>query len=226
MSTRKFLVDNQCYYFNFRTFNDLFHEKSTLNKVTKTRLEVELAENLNLSSNAIHNWRYQLNGPSDIEKIQEIAMFFGIHDCKLLLIERKEDLKMNKLNDNQLISLKRIYDSILDYLEEFIKSNGFNDYWFDLEGSPKSREGTICDMAISKIEKVILIFKKEYVFLKNSKIYNELEEFIYNDLYNIFDRKISYGYRFEAPVDGNPTTYDDYYQALNKLNSIIDNYIE
>jgi len=148
----------------------------------------------------------------------------NIRNYKILL-HGKENHAMNNLSDLQILAIKRIYDSVLDYLGEFLKSNGFNDYWFDLEEEPKYREGIICDMAIEKVEKVILVLKKEYIFLKESELYSNLENFIYNDLYDIFDGKISYGYRFEAPVYGNLTTYEEYCKTLDKFNDIICRYI-
>ena len=40
-----------------------------------------------------------------------------------------------------------------------------------------------------------------------------------------YDGKCSYAYRFEAIPDGNPTTDEDYNEALKKLNGIIEKYI-
>ena len=123
-------------------------------------------------------------------------------------------------------SIKRVYDAIIDFLYEFEKSNGFNDYWFDLDIHPQSRESKLYDMAVASVEKVELVLKKEYCFLGKTKIYIELMDFVYNDLYDIFDGKLSYAYRFEAIVDGNPTTSDDYYKTLNKINEIIEKYVD
>lgn len=61
--------------------------------------------------------------------------------------------------------------------------------------------------------------------MKDSELYAILEKFIYNDLYDIFDGKVSYGYRFEAPVDGNLTAYEKYCRILDNLNDIICRYI-
>ena len=130
-----------------------------------------------------------------------------------------------KLTDLQLQSLKRIYDSIIDFLYIFDYSDGFNDYWYDLEGSPDAREDKLSGIATKEIDKVILTFKKEYMFLKDFDFYDELCTFIYNNLYDTFDGKLSYAYRFEAIPDNHPTTSDDYFKALNEINSIIEKII-
>ena len=63
------------------------------------------------------------------------------------------------------------------------------------------------------------------MFLKNTEIYEKIGNFIYNDLYETFENKLSYAYRFEAEVSGNPSTYEDYYKALSTINQIIDKYM-
>ena len=80
----------------------------------------------------------------------------------------------------------------------------------------------ICD---GYVDKIILSYKKEYLFLKNTEIYEKIGNFIYNDLYETFENKLSYAYRFEAEVSGNPSTYEDYYKELSTINQIIDKYL-
>lgn len=221
MTTRKIIINNNIYYFNFEIFNDLFINKCKNEKILKSILEYKLSEHVNKSTDSIHNWRFKLNGPSDLDTVKLIASFFEINDYKVLLKDKEKNYSMEKFNDLQMLSLKRIYDAIIDYLEIFQKSNGFNDYWFEIKEEPSEREDILYDIAMKEVEKVQLIYKKEYMLLKNSKIYEELGSFIYNDLYDIFDGKLSYAYRFEAIPSENPTTDEDYYKALNKVNDII-----
>ena len=70
--------------------------------------------------------------------------------------------------------------------------------------------------------KIFLVIKLEYFDLLECEI---VYEFVNNDLYDIYEGKVSYAYRFEAIPDGNPTTSEDYSQAMNRLNSIIEKYI-
>ena len=221
MTTRKIVIDNYTHYFNFDIFREIFNNKIIKEKIAKNKLENDLANYVNKSKEAIHNWRFQKNGPSDLDTIKLIASYFKLSNYKLLLKESEGSNMPSDLTEIQIMSLKRIYDAIIDYLDMFDKTDGFNDYWFETDINPKERKGYLCDKAINEVEKVILVYKKEYILLRNTKVYNDIGNYIYNDLYDIFDGKLSYAYRFEAISSGNPTTSDDYYKALNKLNSII-----
>ena len=133
---------------------------------------------------------------------------------------------MEKLSTLQIESLKRIYDAIIDFLDDFDKTDGFTGvlwYEFERKGS-KDIEEDIYDYAQEKIEKVQKVFLKEYFYLHNEDVYLEIEKYIENDLYDIFNGKLGYAYRFEAIPDGNPTTFDDYSKALERINEIIEPY--
>ena len=222
MSTRKILYNNDCYYFNTKMFLDLFNSLKKDNRKKVSELEIEMAEALHVSKETVHNWRFCTCGPSSIELINDIKNFFKLKDVEMLLVSSKRKEKNMNLTDLQILSLKRIYDSIIDFLFIFDNSDGFNDYWYDLKCSSDEREDKLYDIAFNEIDKVILTYKKEHIFLKDFDFYNKIGSFIYNDLYDTFDGKLSYAYRFEAIPDGNPTTSDDYYKALEKINSIIE----
>ena len=224
MSTKIYEYNNQKNEFNFKTFNDLFLKEARRNKMNICTFEEELAKQLNVSKDAIHNWRFKINSPANIEIIKDLAAILQVVDFSILLIN--EECKTKKtLDDLQKLAVKRIYDSIIDFLDYFKKTNGFNDLWFNLNCNTKEREGKLYDIALEKLDYLYLIYEKEYPFLKNTKIYEELEIFEEKDLFEIFDGKLSYAYRFEAIADGNPTTTDDYYKALNKLKDIINKYM-
>lgn len=222
MATRKIKIGEKEYYFNFKNFIMIFDNYCRKNKLKKGNLEEDLSLFVNKDASTIHNWRNSTSGPSDLDTIKLIADYFKVEYESLL--ERRCGA-MKKLEDVQLMSIKRIYDEIINYLEEFNDSNGFNDYWFDLDIEKSNREGALCDIALAKVNKVIVSYKKEYMFLNNTKIYEELGNYIFNDLYDIFDNKLSYAYRFEAETNGNPTTDEDYYKAISEINKIIDKYV-
>ena len=80
-------------------------------------------------------------------------------------------------------------------------------------------------MADDMHRKIELVLDQEYFDLRDTDIYNELCEFVSDDLIDIYDGKVSYAYRFEAHADGNPTTSEDYDKAMIKLNGIIEKYV-
>lgn len=48
---------------------------------------------------------------------------------------------MKKLSDVELMSVKKVYESIVRFLEYFYKTNDFNDLWFDFKKfEPSLRE--------------------------------------------------------------------------------------
>ncbi len=225
MATRKIEYNDQTYFFNFSTFKEIFKKEKIKRKITFQKLEEDVSESLNLSKDAIHNWRTEKNGPSDIYIIEELAKELKL-DGPMLLLTKNGGKKSNILNSLQIDSIKRIYDSIIEYLDEFENTDGFNDLWCELNEKPEFREDKLYEIVEKRMDSLNLVLKKEYIFLKNTKIYDELKNFEYNDLYDTFDGKLSYAYRFEAIPSGNPTTEEDYYKALNNLNSIIDKYIQ
>lgn len=225
MASRKFYYNDDNYYFDFSKFNELFINKSKKEKVKVGILEEKIANYINISKESIHNWRFKINGPGDIEIIKKLAQYFNLTSINLLLTKKKDGEKNKMLNELQIISTKRIYDSVLDFLELFRNTNGFNDIWFDLDCKPELREDELWNIATKNFDKVVLQLKKEFLYLKNTSIYEKLEQYLYNDLYDTFDGKLSYAYRFESQVDGNPDTIEDYDKALNKLNEIIEEYV-
>lgn len=221
---KKYIIDDTIYYFNHFLFNKLFISLKKEKYISINQIEEEMSSKICVSQSAIHNWRNNNYSPNDLDTIKQIADFFNIKDYLVFLKERN-DKNMNKLSDLKLSSVKRIYDSLIDYLEYFEKTNGFNDIWFDLTCDPKYRQGELCDIALKEVDKVISVYKKEWVLLKDEDIYTELENLIFNDLYETFDNKLSYGYRFEADSEnGSITTFEEISNFTNKLQSIINKY--
>lgn len=132
---------------------------------------------------------------------------------------------MEKLSDIELLSVKRVYESIIEFLDYFFRTNGFNDLLFDFKKlDPSLIEEKLGDIAEREHNKVMLALKKEYPIIGKKQVYADLENYIYNDLYDIYCGKLSYAYRFEAIPSGNPTTSDDYSIAYKRIIDIIDMY--
>lgn len=74
----------------------------------------------------------------------------------------------------------------------------------------------------------------ERLDLKGLRIYDELVDYIYDDLTDLYNRKLSYGYRFEASASRylgsdssmwEPTTGEDFEKAIKRLDEIIDKFM-
>lgn len=224
--TKKFEIENINYQFDSLSFSRCVKQYAENNSIRPTNTLELVAKFVNVTLDATKQWYYGNNGPSELTIIQKIAEFLQITDYMILMKKAREKEKMVNLNSLQYESIKRIYDSVIDYLNDFYTTDGFTGglwYKFEEKGS-KNPEEDIYDYAMGKIKEVHIVFQKEYFYLRDTDVYAELCEYMDNDLYDIFDGKLSYAYRFEAIPDGNPTTADDYNKALNRINEIVEKY--
>lgn len=223
---KRYEINETDYLFNYQRFNELFIKEK--GKKLIGDLEQELADSIHVSKDTVHSWRNRVQSPNDLDIVKSISNYYKLEDYKNLLIVKGDNKKMDKFNDIQISSIKRIYDSIIEHLDYFEKTDGYNDLWLDFKDKGiKSEyiEDKLYEVAEKELNKVMLCYKKEKMLLKNTKIYDEIGDYIYNDLYDIFDGKLKYAYRFEAIPGENPTTNDDYNKAMSKIDSIIEKYI-
>lgn len=231
-NTRIFDIDDRKMMFNFDSFNKLFvswvneQKKDESKKWTIGKCEEELALKCNVEQSSVHKWRNRENGPSDIEKIYDIATVFKV-DYKLLLKENdKNKVEVIEVEGYRIDSVKRIYDAIVEFLFEFENSGGF----VLLE---EFEYKCICDKQFQVMEfvdrkhdKVRLVLEKEYIFLYNTDIYDQLETYIYNDLVDVYDGKWGHDYWGHAALNGQLTVREEYFKAMSKLNNIVCAYIK
>lgn len=219
MSTRKFKIEDKDYCFNFSSFKYAFTKYRNREKLKVVEAEQRIADKLHVSSSAVHNWRHQKNGISDLEIVKKLGDLFNI-DYMILLEENREDIMKEKYTDLQIQSIKRIYDEIIELLFYFSETNGFSNLWIKYENkgvTKKLIESTIYEFADAEIRKIDARIQKEFFYLHDMSIYDKLNNYIWEDLMSTYDGKCSYSYRFEAIG----STDEDYLKALNKLNDIV-----
>lgn len=225
MSTRTYSIDDKKMEFDVQSFKNVFNTFKHNKKETAANVEELIAEELQVSSETIHGWHYGKNAPSGIEYVVELARVIDLSDYSILLKECNGGQDMKQLTERQLSAAKRIYDICIWFLNEFSNSDGFNDHWYEFqEKGSKEPEDDIYNYVEKLMDKVELVLDQEYFDLRNCDIYNELCEFVSDDLMDTYNGKLSYAYRFEAIPDGHPTTSEDYGKAMSKLNEIIDKY--
>lgn len=226
MSLRIFTLNNSNVIFNTERFRLELKKLRDKNKIPFLQLEQQLADKLGVSTDTVHGWHYGKNGPIDINIVQHLAQILEIDNFTLLLKNINGEHCMQQLTDRQKNAVKRIYDICIWFLDQFYLTDGFNDYWYKFkDAGANNPEFEINNLVDSYMYKIFLVIKQEYFDLHDCDIYDELYEFVNNNLYDIYEGKVSYAYRFEAIPDGNPTTSEDYSQAMNRLNSIIEKYI-
>ena len=228
MSTTKFRIEDKDYCFNFSSFKIAFNNYHKTQKLSIGQAEQKIADELYVTSSAVHNWRYEKNGIADLDTVKKLANLFNI-DYMILLEESREITMKEKYTDLQIQSIKRIYDEIIDFLYYFSETDGFNNLWIKYtdNGVPNNLiETTIYEFADAEIRKIDARIQKEYFYLHDLSIYDELYDYVWEDLIATYDGKCSYAYRFEAVVEdvnGNRglSTDEEYMKALNKLNDIV-----
>lgn len=226
MSTRTYVVDGRKVKFDVQGFQHIFNNYKKSKKIrSSAALEELIAEKISVATETVHGWHYGKNAPNGIEYVKELATAMDLTDYSILLKENNGGQEMKRLTDRQLSAAKRIYDVCLWFLNEFNNTDGFNDYWckFREQGS-KDPENAIYDHVENLLRKVVFVLDQEYFDLHNCDIYNDLCEFVNENLVETYNGKLGNAYRFEAIPDGNPTTSEDYGKAMQKLNSIIEKY--
>ena len=226
MKSRVYIFKEKEKQFNTHAFQIQFKIYGDNNKMKGCEVESMIAEKLHASQETVHKWRYGKSTPTDIETVENLAKTLEIDDFTKLLKNADGGHDMAKLTDRQITAVKKIYDICIWFLTEFDHSDGFNNYWHRLSAlGDENPEETITNIADEMHKKVELVLDQEYFDLRDTEIYNELCEFVCDDLNDIYEGKVSYAYRFEADPKGNPTTNEDYGNAMLKLNGIIEKYV-
>jgi hypothetical protein len=230
--TRTFHIDGCDYNFHPAAFNRFFKTYQTREKMTVSDTERKIADSLHLSIDTVHGWRFGNSGPSDIETIKSLETILGIHNY-LLLLNKKIEVQPMTTNDRILDSLKRIYDAVVFYLDDFDTSSGFTDYWTRLHYTGfdiNMIESEMQEIASNKLHKVEIVFQQEYIILHKLDIYSELEKYIYEDLCNIWDGKLNYYCRIdgvdtiEKCITQEMSVHEEMTIALNQINEMMSEY--
>lgn len=221
--SRVFDVDGKPMVFSFQAFDRIFKTYRQKEKLMVAVLEKQLSEKVQVSADTVVNWRKKRNGPIDLETVKRIASALEIKDYQLLLTEPDGGRKMMQLTDRQKTAAKKIYDKCIWFLSEFDRTDGFNNYWLEFKNAgSKDPEKDSYEKVQSMMHEVFLVYDQEYFDLKGHPIYDEFGEFLSDGIYETFDGKPSYAYRFEETPDGNTTVSEDYDKAMIALNGIID----
>lgn len=234
-----YTVDGLEYQFDTRTFNEIFRRAARIqSRMSLSSFEQQVGDAVSVSSSTVHAWRLGNNAPADIERVCELANYFGLSKDTLLKQSGRERPMKGKYTDRQLEALRRIYAAVIDFLDEFQRTMGFTIYWFDIVDSgvaPEHTENQLCELVDRKHLDVVKEIKKEAFDLRGAEIYDALLDYAWEDLINIFDGKLSYGYRFEQGTELGPDTTEeelfegstegDYQKALKALHAILDEYL-
>lgn len=223
---KTFTIDGKPMQFNTYLFDSCFKDYCKKNKTSLGKMAIQIAEELCVSDEAVRNWRKGINSPSDLEKISDLENILGLETGRLLRTVQ-EDSEMERLTDRQLTAAKKIYDAIIDFLNDFKDTEGFNTIWLDEKRRGNDDPvGAAYDYIEAKEKVIEVLLEKEFFDLRGTELYDELNEFVYGDLVDAYNEKIGFMYRFSfASDDPGRRAYEDYYEAMEKLNAIIEKYV-
>ena len=96
-TNKAYMVDGSKYQFSSVSFNALinlkkYKDNENGNRITKAIITEELAKNLHVSTDAIKNWLYGYNGPTDFEQVKAISDYLDVD--YLVLLQKVEDDNM------------------------------------------------------------------------------------------------------------------------------------
>lgn len=125
---RTFVVDGKEMQFNLTFFNNIFKTKAKQEKKGIGEFEEELADAIFVEKSTVHAWRNRVNGPSDLDKVQQIAEFFKLEVKDFLLeveemmidntvVEEKEEVKLSfEFGARERDAFKRVYVEMLHFM--------------------------------------------------------------------------------------------------------------
>ncbi len=124
---RVFIYDGKPAVFHKKGFQHLLTQKSIKEKIAKSKLEVQIANEIGVSPDTVHKWNYSGGGPMDVDAVKRLAAALDISDPSLLFISNDDGgTTMQQLTDRQKAAAKRIFDICVWFLHEFDRSDGFN----------------------------------------------------------------------------------------------------
>ncbi len=221
-----FYYQGKKYQFDAKKFDDISKQYKHRKRVSLSSIEAKIADLINISEDAVRNWRYEKNGPSELDMIQKIATVLEISDWKVLLREVDEGTVISEMTDREKDALKRIYDCIIDFLYEFASTDGFELVMDDIKNGIRCNfTEKMYDEISEKVSNVYRTHNKEYFDLGRHEVYNEINEYINNYVYDMFDGKISYEDGTRIIIPSKLTVDEEYANALSALNRIIEKYI-
>lgn len=214
---RSFMVNEKEMIFNVHYFQELFVKFASKKNMGIGSYEYEVAEALYVDKSTIHNWRMNVNGPGDIEKIQTLATFWNINYENLLMevedMTTTERTKTQQLMESEKIALRNVYKEFLDFMETFNESYGFK--YVDTEAA--------CELTTAYVlyERLKFVLKSEYIDLKRT-VYDKLDEFFNGELSMTLEGDFSEEESMEQLTADVEAMYE---RMMDSFKEIVDEYL-
>lgn len=194
--------------FNSLLFERVFKDYCAKHKVGYGEMAERIAQELYVSSEAVRNWRKGINGPGDLERINDLERILELKEGRLLMPVRYR--KVERLSERQIDAVKKVYDSIMEFLDNYGRTD-FNAMCrkFYVEGEKDPIKKTK-DYLLDLIGKVELTLSKEEFDLSGTEIDLILAEYIYGDLWAGMIDELELSYEEGAlPTNSMPESLED-----------------
>lgn len=249
---RSYIFESEEYIFDFKAFQDLLLQYKRCKGITsKMELYKDIADRTKVGESTIRSWIRGVNAPNKLEDIKKIAEVLGVKNWGLLVKKTMNNRLICKditqsITDRQRESLKKIYNYILEFLDDFVETKGFCDCWKivtkpeyqdilmnkTLKGKDVVRlcKTELYDYGETKIDKLTKLIHREYLDLyRIDTIYKDLLEYVEYDLFDTFNGKFSYEYRYGHFKLSDDQIFissaeEDSLKALKKLNEMLEPY--
>ncbi len=180
-------------------------------KITKAKIMNEIAEQQCVSVEAVKNWMYGYNGPSDMEQVIKLGMYFDINYHELLEKEEDEMAESNKITgivtDWQAQytkeRIREIYRAILNYIERckyyyqrmFVQGAGTSDEVKKMGNLAEIELNALYNNANSQLEHSMLDIPED--------MYEKVEQYLWTELSDYIDiMSGTYEQDYEEPDPG------------------------
>lgn len=222
MNTRKYVIDGVTYGFNTEAFAHSIDTYVRSNKLTKEKTYEAIGEYVHCSPDAVKNWKKSRNAPQEFEIVKRLAEFFKVDVSCFLIVKENDD--MGKLTDLQLMSVSRVYGEIIDYLDYYGETAGFEYGYepYDINMADEQYYDKLAVIVYDKINSFSRLLRKEYLFLHDTPVYNELYDFINSYLLEMFDDTNSKQYEIDVNGADFGNFAEEYYiNSIKKLHDIL-----
>lgn len=215
--------NGQKYHFDSMAFQSMMSQKkfglrNANKKCTKAQLMLEICDKLFVSYDAVKNWAYGKNGPTDLNQIKMIGEFFETDYHNFLKTEDKEMMASNTYNytlnnsaQAQITkdSVREIYKAMIDYFAKcrdwFYTMKAYDESEKEEEAYRITKNAAHTDLteAFNRIDSLL-----EYAMLDlPEQFFKKIRDYMYVDLVDFIDLIAYIGEEGEEEIDEDCAAY-------------------
>ena len=247
-STKVYVENNTRYQFYPERLMLLVNQKKYRlqqrgKKVTKTSIMEELAEKACVSTEAIKNWMYGYNGPSDLEQVKSLGEYFQV-DYHFMLDEEEIEMPvLEKTSDHAVDTAQRlitknrireIYKGMLEFLD--LCRYYHSDLATDLVWCGEILPEEVCENYYECLEDANQKMRMKYFEVRDEidrsmldipeDDFVKLKEFLWARLFNCIDLVADPDRKPPKKGEPEPEGYPDQNDFVEFWELAFDNYIE